>query len=992
MANPPKPRTPAPTDRRGRAPPLDSFADLPTQDRPIGSADAMALPTVNLNVGLEDGGAPNPQTTVSGGDPSLGIHAPMAGVGTVLLPPPESSRELGPPDSGLREFIEGRLGASFGWSSPASPAPAGGARTIGRYAVLGGLGTGGMGEVLKVHDDHLDRTVALKVAKGELAPRELAKFVQEARITGRLEHPGIVPVHELGVDQGERLYMTMKCIEGETLEAVLRRLALRERIVAAAAAESGVRSRGWRAGFTRRYAPAPPTGAPGDEEWLPSLAERLGIFAKVCEAVGFAHARGVIHRDLKPANVMVGRHGEVLVVDWGLAKRLGAAEGTSRHTREPAPDASALATLDGSILGTPSYMPPEQAEGKIDQVDARSDVFALGAILYHVLTLERPYPGKSAHEVLQLAAACRPVAPRMRAPTLDIPWELDTVVMKAMARRREDRYPSADALRADLDAFLAGRILAGARYTAGQRFAKWVARHRMRLGVAGLAAALAVGFGAWALERARVASDRDRHAELARAARAEARWEDALLHAERAMALGAADDLGRVADESREALRQNERARNLDLARARAEAEALTQTAPIARQVEETAPYFHLARADVSSRLVRLRADLERLATRVSTGPLAELPLPWSRLGAGWYLVGEGRRAEAALARALELQPAGGVETGVDGERAWTHLRLGQLQLRDAIVCDLTRADQEGPERAEAPLARAKASFEAGTRAGGAPEVDVAVARAFAAVVAGAHDEALALCADGVVRFERELSASDFWLARALVAWHKGDAVDALASCDRCLAWKPHDAWAMVLRGAMRLRIDVARAAQGEVDPGDLDRARADLEAALAIHPQLAPAHLFLGLVERRADQLPAAIARYDQAIALDPGMAIARFNRGNARLAGRDPTGAIEDYGATLVAIPGYWPALLNRGRAYFEKKDPRAAAQDVDRAAAAAPHAWEPRASQASILLVLGQPRLARAALEAAIERAPAHARPRLQADLDRLPGANR
>jgi len=918
--------------------------------------------------------------------PALGDDGRVAsaGAGTVLVPPPSAPIEALGTDSTLRDFIERRLGGTFG--SPTAPVPSRVARTIGRYAVLGGLGAGGMGEVLRVHDAQLDRAVAVKVAKGDVSPRELAKFIQEARITGQLEHPGIVPVHELGVDQGERLYMTMKCIEGETLEAVLRRLALRERVDAAAA---DVRPRGWWTGGRRQ--PAAPSGSQGDGEWLPSLAERLAIFAKVCEAVGFAHAKGVIHRDLKPANVMVGRHGEVLVVDWGLAKHSGTAEAVPPLPGDHAPEASALATLDGSVLGTPAYMPPEQARGQLDQVDTRSDVFALGAILYHVLTLECPYPGLTAVEVIDAAAACRVVPPRTRAPSRDIPWELDTLAMKAMARRRADRYASADALRADLDAFLAGRILAGARYTAAQRVAKWVSRHRVRLGTAALVATLAAGFGTWGLERALVAGERDRHEALALAAHEDEQWDDALLHAERALTLGAADDMERIAGASREALRREQRARALDLVRSRAEAEALATTGPIAREVEETAPYFYVARADVSARLVHLRRGLEELDLRVAVGALAEHPLPWSRLGAGWYLAGEPRRAEAAFARALALAAARG-PTELPGERAWTHLQLGQLLLRDAIVCDLTRADQEGPERAQVFLARAKAALDEGVRAGGVRLVDVAVARAFAAVVAGAHDDALALCADGVDRFARELSASDFWLARSLVAWHRGDATDALASCDRCLAWKPHDGWAMVLRGAMRLKVDDARIAAGAADPCDGEAARADLEAALAIHPNLAPAHLFLGLLERRRERLSAAIARYDRAIALDPGMAIARFNRGNARLASRDPVGAIEDYGATLSAMPDFWPALLNRGRAHFERKDPEAAARDIERAVAVAPHAWEPRYSEAAILLCLGHREPARAALEAALARAPQGERARIQAEIDDLPGGAR
>ncbi len=196
---------------------------------------------------------------------------------------------------------------------------------FGRYPVVGVLGVGGMGEVLEVDDAALARTVALKVIKGEADTRQVDKFLLEARVTGQLEHPGIPPVYELGTTPDGQTYFTMKRVCG----ADLARLIERDR------ADGNVRP----------------------------LAEWLAIFLKVCESVAFAHSRGVIHRDLKPANVMVGAFGEVLVMDWGLARVAGAAEVTSASHLSGV-STTGDATQDGAILGTPGYMPPEQARGE----------------------------------------------------------------------------------------------------------------------------------------------------------------------------------------------------------------------------------------------------------------------------------------------------------------------------------------------------------------------------------------------------------------------------------------------------------------------------------------------------------------------------------------------------------------------------------------------------------------------------------------------------
>jgi len=236
----------------------------------------------------------------------------------------------------------------------------------GNYRLLGEIARGGMGVVLQGHDTDLGRDVALKVLHADLAgrPEVLQRFVEEAQIGGQLQHPGIVPVYELGLLSDERPFFTMKLVRGRTLAAVL----------------------------AGRASPA------DDRRHL------LEVFLAVCQTLGYAHSRGVIHRDLKPANIMVGAFGEVQVVDWGLAKVLaqdaGAGEERPRNPIESgsAPGDGAEAgsgprSLVGSVMGTPAYMPPEQAAGRVDRLDERADVFALGAILCEILTGRPPYDG-----------------------------------------------------------------------------------------------------------------------------------------------------------------------------------------------------------------------------------------------------------------------------------------------------------------------------------------------------------------------------------------------------------------------------------------------------------------------------------------------------------------------------------------------------------------------------------------------------------------------
>ena len=345
-----------------------------------------------------------------------------------------------------------------------------------RFRLLRPHAKGGLGAVFVALDSELNREVALKQILDDQAdnPASRQRFLLEAEITGGLEHPGIVPVYGLGTYDGGRPYYAMRFIKGDSLKEAIERFH----------GDDDVKT------------------DPGRRSL--ELRKLLRRFTDVCNAIDYAHSRGVLHRDIKPANIIVGKYGETLVVDWGLAKPLGKSDpayDSGERTLIPSAASGSAETLPGLAMGTPSYMSPEQAAGELDRLGPRSDVYSLGATLYCLLTGKAPFAGDR-FEILHNIERGEFSAPRQLDPLIDP--ALEAVCLKAMAQQPEDRYATCRALADDVERWTADEPVTAYREPPSRRARRWAKRNRTFVAAAAAAlVASVVGLSALAAQQAR---------------------------------------------------------------------------------------------------------------------------------------------------------------------------------------------------------------------------------------------------------------------------------------------------------------------------------------------------------------------------------------------------------------------------------------------------------------------------------------------------------
>jgi tetratricopeptide (TPR) repeat protein/tRNA A-37 threonylcarbamoyl transferase component Bud32 len=775
---------------------------------------------------------------------------------------------------------------------------------------------GGLGEVFVAYDEELHREVALK----EIQPRyadyadSRARFLLEAEVTGRLEHPGVVPVYGLGSHPDGRPFYAMRFIKGDTLKDAVDRFHRAE-----------VRGRD-----------------PGERAL--ALRELLGRFVAVCNAVAYAHSRGVLHRDLKPANVMLGPYGETLLVDWGLAKVMGRREEAARTAAAPLNPRAAgglSPTVVGTMMGTPGYVSPEQAVGEVDSVGPASDIYSLGATLYHLLTGRAPRDRKDVLEV-----------PR------GMPRPLQAVCRKAMALHPEDRYGTALALAADVEHWLADEPVSAHREPWSTRGRRWMRRHKPAVAAATatvLAVALLGGGGALWLARHQA----ERRAE-------QARQEER----QRQEASAALDKLP-------------------DLMRQWRWKEAETVLGEADRRLGETGP------ADLRGRAAQGRADLN-LAMRLEA----------IRLRRATMIEGKFEHKTADRSYAAEFQESGLGREGEEVEALAAH--INDSAIKDQLVAALDDwtaariAETDDPERAAWVLRVARAADRDSWRN---RVRDPKVWRDRAALEGLADellkDEAMLLKAQSP-QFLATLGAalhwsygdelpllteaqrrypSDFWLnfnlGNALCTakqWHKAVGYYRAALVVRPQASAVFNNLGLALGKMKELDEEIREYRTAiDLDPkdarahynlgnalgakGQLDAAIQEYKTAIDLDPKLAQPHNNLGIALKDKKQLDEAIREFKTAVDLDPKLVQAHNNLGAALADNKQLDAAIGEFKTSIDLDPKDAAAHNGLGTALRAKGQLDAAIQEYKTAIDLDPKLAQPHYNLGNALMAKGR-----------------------------------
>ncbi len=743
-----------------------------------------------------------------------------------------------------------------------------------RFLVEGPLGRGSQGTVLAVRDRDCGRQVALKILHPERShPEDISRFVHEAQVTAQLEHPGVMPVHDLGVLPDGTVYYTMKRVAGRSLADLIE--------------EQGGRPE-------HRFA-------------------LLELFVRLCETMAFAHSRGVVHRDLKPRNILVGDYGEVLVCDWGLAKVHGLAAAVST-VRSAVPGDDPYATLLGTSVGTPAYMAPEQARGDQDAVGPRSDLYALGVVLYEMLAGRSPYVrGDVTRTLDQVVHGRWTPLDRLDGPAL--PPALRAIVHRCLALEPARRYARAEALAADVRAWLAGGAVSAHRETPLERGLRWYRRNRRAsqavLATTAIAAVLATAHLGWrrAVTAEQVAGLRAE----AGAAELAGDWDRVRGLAERILALVPDDReaitaVQRSEGGRREAAAAARRRESALAAQAKAEAAeraaAAGDEAGLAAAVDllQQAIAFAPGDADLVARLRAAAAERGRLAqareAAARTADRAAEAERLRRLAGEAEARGDAAAAVAHLEGALLLAPR-----PEDPPRLTRLTALAQSQEEVRAVRTRAAAAEE-----EARRRRSEAAGHAASAAAALAADDLDAARAAAARAAALDPATAEALAPGLAAAEarrREARAATH-LATAGVAAAAAEAagrrLDLLAASAAVLARRLADG-----EGEDAAGVRVALAAV-EAEQRDIDRVRTE--------------HLGLQLAELHRAEVAApgatgprrALAAYHAARAVEAearGLAPAAEAAAAAVRSWDDGTWADLAAGMARVAVPATAPAV---------------------------------------------------------------------------------
>ncbi|MEM6790246.1 MAG: tetratricopeptide repeat protein [Myxococcota bacterium] len=763
-------------------------------------------------------------------------------------------------------------------SKPGAPSPQDEAAALpARYEQAEVIGRGGFGTVYQVYDRHLERVVALKQLRTdrEGAPPSAAlasRFEREAKITGQLEHPAIVPVYEFERGDGAPNipYYVMRKVAGQTLESAL-------------AATS-------------------------------TLAERLHFlpaFLHACHAVAYAHEVGIIHRDLKPDNIMVGDFGRTQVLDWGLAKRTRDDDpatdddgGDVLAPRKPNDLASVsggpgtpAVTHDGSTFGTPSYMPPEQCLGLLDEIDARSDVYALGAILFRMIAGRPPVEGPTVSEIVAQTVAGNVAPPVTYAP--DAPPELSAIAMRSLRPVPDDRYPSARELADDVSAFLDGGLVGAHRYRPRQLLARWVRRRWPWL--VAMTVAIASVAGAAALRRREIRAD-----QAEREARAAA---EASMHRERVgqevdtllrdAAAGAAEPRWLQTYAFRIVALDDPVAREAIVPRL---AEALDHEEPNVRRLAARACSGIITEATLEALVQRLPRETEEPVVveiihslGVHGDPRAQAPVSAVR-----WKAGQNSRLWDQTELPYRMIPLPAPDPDMSAE-AWV-VRGRALSNKgdpDGAIEAYSRALAIDPKFAKARNNRAieysrKERFDEAR-----DDYDVAIAadptapkpRFNRAAVKRRLGDYAGAIADYTALIEADVLKTNALRNRAFVYRWAGDADRALADYETVIALQPEHPRAYRSLGTTYL--DIHR----------WDDAIPAFDAALSRNPDFVSALVGRALAHRQRGAFDLAAADYDRALQTDPAYQPARIGRAALRLENGDEDGALRDISHCLVA-----------------------------------------------------------------------------------------